>query len=80
MDIFSKVQDIFREVFDDETLEIKREFSSKDIEDWDSLAQINLIVAMEKEFGLKFNMNDIIKLANIGDMIDLIEKKNNEQI
>ncbi|HIS74637.1 TPA: acyl carrier protein [Candidatus Galligastranaerophilus intestinavium] len=80
MSVFEKVQEIFQDVFDDTTLEIKREYSSADIEDWDSLAQINLITQMEKEFNLKFNMNDIIKLQNIGDMIDLIEKKQNEQL
>ncbi len=78
MDNFEKLQTIFRDVFDDESLNIKREYSAADIEDWDSLAQINLIVAIEKEFNLKFNINDITALANIGDMLDLIEKKINE--
>ena len=72
------MEKIFQEVFDDENLKIKREFSSKDIEDWDSLAQINLIVAMEKEFNLKFNIAEISSLENIGDMIDLIERKISE--
>ena len=75
MSVFEKVEKIFQQVFDDENLKIKREFSSKDIEDWDSLAQINLIVAMEKEFNLKFNISEISSLENIGDMIDLIERK-----
>ena len=78
MSVFEKVEKIFHEVFDDENLKIKREFSSKDIEDWDSLAQINLIVAMEKEFNLKFNIAEISSLENIGDMIDLIERKISE--
>ncbi|MBR2526176.1 acyl carrier protein [bacterium] len=78
MDNFEKLQTIFREVFDDESLNIKREYSAADIEDWDSLAQINLIVAIEKEFNLKFNINEISALENIGDMLDLIERKLNE--
>ena len=74
-DLFKIVNEIFIDVFDDNSLIIKEDTNADDIEDWDSLANINLVVAMEKEFNLKFNINDIEKLNNVGDMIDLIKKK-----
>ena len=46
--------------------------SDGDIEDWDSLEQINLLTAMEKQFGVKFKLDDVRGLANVGDMVDLI--------
>ena len=74
-DLFKIVNEIFIDVFDDNSLIIKEDTNADDIEDWDSLANINLVVAMEKEFNLKFNINEIEKLNNVGDMIDLIKKK-----
>jgi len=75
MGILEKLQKIFREVFDDEALILTRETSANDIEDWDSLMQINIIVACEDEFGLKFDLNDVAKLKDVGGMVDLIEGK-----
>ena len=72
--IFDAVQQIFRDNFDDEELEITRETCADDIEDWDSLEQINLLVAMEKRFSIKFKLEDVKNLSNVGDMLDLIER------
>ena len=66
---------IFRDVFDDETLVIEDSTNSSDIEDWDSLEHIALIVSMEKEFDLKFDIRDVNKLENVGEMVDLIISK-----
>lgn len=74
-DIMQKVTDIFREVFDDDELIITDETNSDDIEDWDSLEHIALIVSMEKEFNLKFDIKEVNKLSNVGEMIDLILSK-----
>ena len=74
MSVREKVENIFREEFDDHSLKVLDSMNSDDIEDWDSLANINLLVAMEKEFSIKFNMKDIQNLENIGDMIHLINK------
>lgn len=73
-EIFDAVQEIFRDNFDDEDLVIARETSAADIEDWDSLEQINLLTAMEKKFSLKFKLEDVRGLANVGDLLDLIER------
>lgn len=78
-EIFEEVQKIFRKVFDDEQLEIKDSTYSGDIEDWDSLERINLIVAMEKRFQLKFDIQEVGELENVGEMIDLIERRLNGQ-
>ncbi len=77
-EIMDKVTEIFREVFDDDELIITDETNSDDIEDWDSLEHISLIIAMEKEFGLKFDIKEVNKLENVGGMIDMIKEKLNE--
>ena len=73
-EIFEAVQQIFRDNFDDEELVITRETCADDIEDWDSLEQINLLTAIEKKFGLKFQLADVRGLANVGDLLDLIAR------
>lgn len=75
MEIKERLQEIFRDIFDDEELEIREDMSAKDIEDWDSLAQINLIIAIEKEFGVKFNLEEVSKLKNIGEILTYLKIK-----
>lgn len=75
MNIKEQVFDIFREEFENNSLQLSETTNAKDIRDWDSLANINLVVAMEKQFGVKFVMHEIVQLQNVGDMINLIEKK-----
>ena len=74
-EIHNNLQEIFRTVFDDSTLTINDRTTSEDIEDWDSLEQINLIVAIEKKFNIKFKLEEVTGLANVGAMIDLIATK-----
>lgn len=68
---------IFCDIFDDETIRINDETTAKDIEGWDSLAQINLIVQIEKEFKIKFNLNEVEALARVGNIVDIIIRKIN---
>jgi len=75
MNVQKTLQEIFRETFDDDDLVIERSTSASDIEDWDSLAQINLIGACEKAFKLKFSIEEIVVLEDVGGMLDLIEGK-----
>lgn len=75
MDIKSKVQEIFREVFEDDTIILREDMAAVDIEDWDSLAHIELIVATEKAFQVKFSTPEIAVLNNVGDFIALISNK-----
>lgn len=76
--IAEKVQEIFRDVFDDDELIITDETNSDDIEDWDSLEHITLVVMMEKEFSMKFDIKEVNKLENVGGMIDMIWEKSQE--
>jgi len=74
-EIQSRLQEVFRDIFDDQAIVLFREMTAKDIEDWDSLTHINLVVAVEKEFGLKFNLTEIKGLKNVGEMIDLLARR-----
>ncbi len=74
-ELFRKITEIFREEFDDDTLVIVDETNAEDIEDWDSLAHVELVMAMEKEFSMKFNLKEVGQLQNVGEMADLILRK-----
>jgi acyl carrier protein len=74
-EIHSRLQSLFRDVFDDGAIVITRATHAGDIPDWDSLAQINLVVAIEKEFGITMSLQDLATLTNVGDMNDLIRAK-----
>jgi acyl carrier protein len=74
-EIKSKLTAIIRDVLDDETITLTRETTAKDVEEWDSLAHISIIVAVEKEFQTRFDLYEIKRLRNVGDMIDLINNQ-----
>ena len=71
-EVFEKLNEVFRDVFDDEDITVTETTNSDDIEDWDSLSHINLVVAVEKEFGIKFSMGETQKMKNVGEMVDII--------
>ena len=66
---------IFRDVFDDEDIQINVDATANDIDGWDSLAQIRLILQIEKRFSLHFDASEIEKLENVGQMAELILQK-----
>lgn len=66
---------IFREVFDDPSLQIKPEFTADDVPGWDSLSHVNLILAVETRFRLRFTQKELLTLRNIGDLAAAIDKK-----
>ena len=74
-EILSNLQVIFRDVFDEDDLIITGKTCADDIEDWDSLAQINLVVTIEKEFSLKFTLAELANLRDVSDMVGLIQAK-----
>lgn len=74
-DIFKKLNEIFREVFDDDEIVVSEATTSADIEEWDSLEHINLIVAVEKCFEIKFNMGEVSSMKDVGEMADMIYSK-----
>ena len=75
MEIIEELQEIFREIFDDDDLVLSRETKAEDIEDWDSLTHMQLILEIEKKYGIKFTTAEIKKAANVGEFIDIIKGK-----
>ena len=74
-EIFNEVQDIFRDIFDDDNMVIEDKTNSDDIEEWDSLNHINLVSAIEKEIEIRFALGELIALKDVGAMIDLMTEK-----
>ena len=74
-EIFNHVQNIFRDIFDDDAMIIEDKTNSEQVEDWDSLNHINLVCAIEKELKIKFSLGELTALKDVGEMVDLIIKK-----
>lgn len=72
----TRLQNVFRNVFEDDEIVIEEGTTSKDIEDWDSLMHIELITAIESEFGIRFTTDEMSSAANVGEFISLIDEKN----
>ena len=70
--IYEKLNEVFRDVFDDDSIIVNADTTADDIEDWDSLEHINLVSAVEKEFGVKFTMAQVVGMKNVGEMVDVI--------
>lgn len=71
-EVFVKLNEVFQAVFDDEEIVVNDATTAADIEDWDSLEHINLVVAVEKKFNIKFNMNEVVNMKNVGEMVNII--------
>jgi acyl carrier protein len=69
---YERVNGIFRDVFDDENITVEDKTAASDIEDWDSLEHINLIVALEEAFGMKFTIGEVTGMKNVGEAVDII--------
>ena len=76
-EILAQVQAIFRDVLDNEDIVLTNETTANDIEEWDSLSHIQLIVAIEKNFKIKFTSLEIMKWKNVGEMVDTIYQRIN---
>ena len=70
--ITARLTDVFREVFDDDSLVLREEMAAKDLDEWDSLNHITLVLAVEKEFFVQLNAAEVGTLTNVGQMIDLL--------
>ena len=75
--ILVDLKQILEEVLEEEGLEISETTSAKDIEDWDSIAHVEIIVAVEEHFNAKFRNDEIVQFKNIGDIMNAIEKQLN---
>ncbi|MBE9076499.1 acyl carrier protein [Romeria aff. gracilis LEGE 07310] len=74
-DIYAQLVPIFQDIFDDDDIEIEDGTTAKDIDGWDSLNHINLVLGAEQEFGVKFKTSEVAKLQNVGEFVDLIGLK-----
>lgn len=74
-EVYQKLNLVFQDVFDDDSIVVNDNTTAADIEDWDSLEHINLMVAIEKDFGMKFSMAEVTGLKNVGEMVDVILKR-----
>ena len=71
-EVYERLVAVFREVFDDETIEIHDETVADDVDGWDSFEHNNLVVAIEDEFGFKIPMGKVVTMKNVGEMVDII--------
>jgi acyl carrier protein len=75
MTTMGKLHEIFCEVFDDEDLAIAPAMTANDVDGWDSLSHVNLIVAIEGRFNIRFSQKELLTFKNVGDLLNCIEKK-----
>ena len=74
-EIMEKLQEIFRDIFDDDTIVLFDKMTSDDIEAWDSLSHINLIMDIEAQFAITFTTEEILETKNVGEFIQVIKNK-----
>ena len=74
-EILHKVEEVFRDVLDNEEITLAEITTANDIDEWDSLTHVELVRAVEKAFGIKFTSREILSWDNIGDLVDCISKK-----
>jgi acyl carrier protein len=73
--IYQRLTEIFQEMFDEDSIEVTPKLSADDVDGWDSLTHIRLILTIEKVFKIKFSTSEIGKLENVGDLVAVIQGK-----
>ncbi|HBI52397.1 MAG TPA: acyl carrier protein [Ruminococcaceae bacterium] len=73
--IYKRLTELFRDFFDDDSIEIDEDTTADDIDDWDSLSHITLMSAVEDEFGVKFTMGEVSGMGNVGEMAEIIKAR-----
>jgi acyl carrier protein len=74
-EIYQKLTGIFRSVFDDDSIVARPGLTADDVDEWDSLSHIRLVLTVEKAFNVKFSASEVAKLKNVGEFVDLIRSK-----
>jgi acyl carrier protein len=73
--IYAQLAILFHDVFDDDSITLTPDLSAKDVDGWDSLSHIRLLLTIEKSFKIKFSTSEVGKLQNVGDLVTLIEAR-----
>lgn len=76
-EIVKRLTEVFRDIFDDDSIVITEKTTANDIDDWDSIEHINLIGAVEEEFDMRFKMREVSGMKNVGEMINIIAERGN---
>lgn len=79
-DVFAELTAIFRDNFDDDSIELSEDTSSADIDEWDSMEQVNLVVIIQEKFKIKFNIEEVNAMKNVGEMVNYILLKVNKAL
>jgi len=75
MSTWEQLTAIFRQVFDDDSIELNRDTTANDVDGWDSLTHMNLVAAVEMAFKIRIALGEISSLKNVGHLADLIDRK-----
>lgn len=75
MEIDRRITDIFRDIFENDSLELSPSTSAEDVEGWDSIAHISLIFALEEEFGVQFSSRELESMRNVGDLQSIVSAR-----
>jgi len=78
MELTERLTRVFRTVFDNDAIELTPELTADDVDEWDSLSHINLMIAIELEFGIEFDQSEIQNFANVGELMASISRKSGE--
>lgn len=73
--IYARLVEIFEDVFDEDSIKLTPDLSAKDVDGWDSLTHIRLILSIERAFKIKFSTSEISQLENVGDLVAVIEAR-----
>jgi acyl carrier protein len=74
-EIYRKLNDVFRDVFDDDEIVVHGDLTANDVDGWDSLRHVRLLLTVERTFGVKFSASEAIRLNNVGDLAQLVQSK-----
>ena len=74
-EIYVRLQEVFQDVFDEDDIRVNSELSAQDVDGWDSLTHIRLIITIERAFNVKFSTSEIGKLQNVGELVSLIKAR-----
>ena len=75
METLARLQEVIRSVFDDDSLVVTRATTAQDVEAWDSVQNVTLVMEVEQAFGVRFSTSEIAYLKNVGELADLVDKK-----